>query len=320
MANTGYTINEGIQQVFTSGPVGIINSLVTSSYSNGIATFGPAVDFKELFVSGTIESLYPCATVYNRYYLDPINCPVSGCPQPILNSVLANCDPYNYTYSVSYNFISSSGFVPTTKIEYSTTSNFSTNTGSVTYDNTQPSQLPVDVSGLPFPPVSQTLVYFRALNNCIGNGQPPSSSYSNIISASCAAPPPTQRPTVTVTNNNETFPGNETIFRINGTQGYIVNYSTSQVNSGANGAYIEMFDQFGVQYTIDAYNTRSGTITIPASGQISFTINYIANASTNSQINNVVSQILTFLDSSNSGKPLGPDGSIYLSDERSNQV
>tara|TARA_R110000772_G_scaffold66804_2_gene148597 strand:- start:1180 stop:2193 length:1014 start_codon:yes stop_codon:yes gene_type:complete len=184
MANTGYTINQGIQQVFTSGPAGIINSLVTSSYSNGSITFGPIVNYKESFVSGSVELLLPCATVFNRYYQDPFNCPVGGCPQPVLNSVVVNCNPYNYTYSVSYNFISSSGFVPTTKIEFSTNSSFSTNTGSVTYDNTQSTQLPIDVSGLSSLPLSTTPVYFRAKNNCIG---PTTSSYSNVISAACVA-------------------------------------------------------------------------------------------------------------------------------------
>ena len=311
MANTGYTINEGIEQVFTSGPVGIINSVVTSSYSNGSTTFGPAVNFKELFISGTVESLYPCAIVYDRYYLDPVNCPVSGCPQPLLNSVVANCDPYNYNYSVNYNFISSSGFVPTTKIEYSTTSNFSTNTGSVTYDNTQPSQLPVDVSGLEFPPVPQTLVYFRALNNCINDGL---STYSNILSASCNEPPPTQQSTVTTTSTNRTYPGTEQIFRIDGESGSIVNYSTGQIDSGSRGGVIEMFDEFGVQYPIDAYASRSGTIYIPSTGQISLTINYVANVNSTTNSTNRISQVITFKDSSNT-TILSPNGSMFIGDE-----
>ena len=311
MAKTGYTINQGIQQVFTSGPAGIINSLVTSSYSNGSTTFGPTINFKQSFVSGTVETLYPCDIAYDRYYLDPINCPISGCPQPILNSVVANCNPYNYTYSVSYNFISSSGFVPSSSIEFSTNSTFSTNTGSVTYDNTAATQLPVDVSGLPLLPLSTTLVYFRVLNRCVGSTI---SSYSNVISASCIPPPTSSQSTVTTTSTTSTFPGTEQIFRVNGASGSIVNYSTGQIDSGSNGGYIEMFDEFGAQYSIDAYAPRSGTITIPSIGQISLTINYVANTNIGTNTTNRISQVITFKDSSNT-TILSPNGSMFIGDE-----
>ena len=310
MANTGYTINEGIQQIFTSGPSGIINSLVTSSYSNGSNTFGPTINFKQSFISGTVETLYPCDTAYNRYYLDPINCPISGCPQPILNSVVANCNPYNYTYSVNYNFISSSGFVPSSSIEFSTNSTFLTNTGSVTYDNTASTQLPVDVSGLPLLPTSTTPVYFRVLNRCIGSAI---SSYSNIISSSCVTPPTSSQSTVTTTNTNDINPGTQRLFRINGASGSLVNYSTNQISSGNNGGSIEMFDEFNVYYSIDAYDTRSGTIAIPSNGQISFTINYIANSTTEINATNKVSMVITFKDSSNTNI-LSPNGSMFIED------
>jgi hypothetical protein len=307
---TGYIINEGIDQVFTSGPAGILGTIVTSSYSNGSNTFGPSIDYNIQFISGTIDTITPCNVQYYRYYEDPILCSNSGCPQPILTSVTANCNPYNYAYSISYNFISSSEYVPSSSVEYSTSSDFSFNTGSQLYDNTQQIQLPVDISDLDLLPLPTTLVYFKVKNLCIDNI---SSSYSNVLSASCSSTPPAQRSTVTITDNNQTFPGSETIFRVNGSPGSVINYSTSQINSGLNGAYIEMFDQFGVQYSIDSYDTRSGTITIPSSGQMSLTINYVANG-TNSPNSNNVSMVLTFLDSSNTGEPLSPDGSMYLSD------
>lgn len=184
MAKTGYVINQGIQQVFTSGPFS--GSLVTSSYSLNNSLVGPIIDTRQSFISGTLDIIYNCSSIYNRYFLDPYNCPTSGCPQPImLSATVQNCSSYDYKYEVVYNYVSSSAYVPTTKIEYSTTSDFSSNTGSVTYDNTLTTQLPINVSTLSPTPIATTLVYFRALNNCIGSL---SSSYSNIISASCTLP------------------------------------------------------------------------------------------------------------------------------------
>ena len=193
MANTGYIINKGIQQVFTSGPNGIINSLVTSSYSSGSTTFGTPVNFKQSFISGAIDYLSPCLNIYNRYYLDPINCPTNGCPPPILMSVTPNCNPYNYEYSITYDYISSSGYVPTTTIQYSTNISFMSNTGSVTYNNTLPTHLPINISDLPLQPLSSTLIYFRAFNSCSINT---TSSYSNVISASCVVALPCCTPTL----------------------------------------------------------------------------------------------------------------------------
>jgi hypothetical protein len=198
MAKTGYVINKGIQQVFTSGPFS--GSLVTSSYSLNDNLVGPIIDTKISFISGTLDTLLPCSTTYTRYFLDPYNCPTSGCPQPImLSAAVQNCESYDYKYEVTYNFISASTYVPTTKIEYSTDSTFTTNTGSVTYSNTSSIHLPINVSGLSPTPIATSNVYFRAVNYCVGSI---SSSYSNIISASCISTTTCCTPTLNSISNN----------------------------------------------------------------------------------------------------------------------
>jgi hypothetical protein len=95
MANTGYLTSSGIQQVFTTGPLS--GSIVTSSYSVGSTFFGPTVDFKQSFISGTVDDIYPCSDVpqiFYRYYLDPL---CAACITPILISGTTECiDNYNF--------------------------------------------------------------------------------------------------------------------------------------------------------------------------------------------------------------------------------
>ena len=67
MAKTGYVINQGIQQVFTSGPFS--GSLVTSSYSLNNSLVGPIIDTRQSFISGTLDIIYNCSSIYNRYFL-----------------------------------------------------------------------------------------------------------------------------------------------------------------------------------------------------------------------------------------------------------
>lgn len=182
MAKTGYITSSGIQQVFTNGPYS--GSLVTSSYASGSTFFGPTVDFKQSFTSGTLDYLFPCAGLsYYRYYEDLINCPINNCSPPVLtNATPTSCEFYDNEYIVSYN--SSSATAVYTVVEYSTSETF-IRSGSVIYTNSISPQLPIDTSTLSRPPTAYTTVYFRAYNSCSSGA---TSSYSNIASASCSAP------------------------------------------------------------------------------------------------------------------------------------
>jgi hypothetical protein len=201
MANTGYITSSGIQQVFTNGPYS--GSLVTSSYASGSTLFGPTIDFKQSFISGTLDYLLPCPGLsYYRYYEDLITCPINGCSPPVLNTAYPQiCTPYNDSYIVQYN--SSSANALYTVVEYSTHKRFLTNTGSVIYNNSVSPHLAIDVSTLPLQPTAFTIVYFQAYNSCSSGV---TSSYSNVLSASCGAvidddPTPTVQPFfVSITN------------------------------------------------------------------------------------------------------------------------
>ena len=191
MANTGYISSSAINQVFTSGPYS--GSFVTSSFSSGSTLNGPTLNYKQLFISGTIESLAPCATlpIYSRVAYDPIACPPGGCAIPILTSAAlsSSCTAtYDYKYNITYN--SSSIAALYTKIQYSTTADFSSNVATSSFiTNSNPTIPPININNLPSLPSSNyTTVYFRAFNSCsVGT----TSSYSNILSASCVVPPPT---------------------------------------------------------------------------------------------------------------------------------
>lgn len=184
MAKTGFVSSSGIQQVFTSGPFS--GSVVTSSYASGGILFGPTLNFKQSFISGTVDALAPCYNTYYRRYEDLIACPPNNCAPPVLsNTITMNCASYDYKYGISYS--SSSLSASKTIIEYSTTSDFSTNTGSITYNNPTSMILPIDVSSnLPLLPLANTPVYFRAYNSCSVST---TSSYSNIVYTSCTPPP-----------------------------------------------------------------------------------------------------------------------------------
>jgi len=180
MAKTGYITSSGIQQVFTNGPYS--GSLVTSSYASGSTLFGPTIDFNQYFISGALDYLFPClGLTYYRYYEDLINCPLNNCSPPVLFGARPlSCEFYDKEYIVAYNSSSVSALY--TVVEYSTNQTFSTNTGSLTYDNSISPQLAIDVSTLPLQPTAFTTVYFRAYNSCSSGT---TSSYSDIVSATC---------------------------------------------------------------------------------------------------------------------------------------
>jgi hypothetical protein len=184
MANTGYISSSGIDQRFTTGPYS--GSIVTSSYSSGSTLLGPIITFYQSFISGTVDDIAVCDDVFERYYYDPINCPLGNCLPPIaLIASVDNCNVTNYNYNFTFNSGSISADYST--IEYSTIPDFSFNTGSLIVTNSIGHTNPINISSLELLPLNTTPVYFRVFNSCSISG---TSSYSNIITASCLTPPP----------------------------------------------------------------------------------------------------------------------------------
>jgi hypothetical protein len=196
----GYVSSSGIQQTFNSGPYS--GSLVTSSYSSGSILSGPTVNFKQLFVSGTLNNIFPCpsGTLYTRISYNPVLCPPGGCAIPVLTSAtVTSCGSYDGNYNISYNSGSTSAIY--TYIQYSTDNTFASNITASRITNSSPLILPINVNNLPFPPSSPyTTVYFRAYNSCSsGFG---TSSFSNILSASCTDTLPTSYESFTLQIKN----------------------------------------------------------------------------------------------------------------------
>lgn len=213
MANNGYISSSGINQVFTTGPYA--GSVVTSSYSNSNTLSGPTINFAQSFIPGVIDELSTCNDTFQRYYYDPINCPIGNCLAPIaLSATVANCTNYDYNYYFYFN--SSSVAADYSTIEYSTFSDFSSNTGSLIVTNSVGYANPINVSNLGLLPIKTSNVYFRVFNSCSING---TSSYSNIVSASCQTSPPPTTPTFTVRLKNSMVGSNNALYyTYNGTE------------------------------------------------------------------------------------------------------
>jgi hypothetical protein len=186
--NTGYISSSGIRQVFTTGPFS--GSVVTSSYSNGTNLFGPTINYTQNFISGTLESITPCisnSSTYLIYYQNTASCAISGCFAPTLVSaapVTCDFETWQAEYSLTYN--SASANASYTIVQYGPWSDFSYYATRI-ISNSSPTVLPLsfyDDYGTFTEPYD--IVYFRAYNSC-SNGS--TSSYSNIITASCEAPP-----------------------------------------------------------------------------------------------------------------------------------
>ena len=217
--NTGYISSSGIQQNFNTGPYS--GSLVTSSYSSGSTLLGPTVNFKQLFISGTADSLFGCGTKYNRYYYDPITCPPGGCYAPILvTATPLYCGTTNWTSSYSVTYNSGSALATKTIIEYSYDSGFS-NKVTHSINNSSPTMTPFStITDFGVFNTQNQLMYFRAYNSCsIGT----TSSYSKILTASCATIPPTSAFTVKIKNNSL----NIISYKIGSTQYAIGNNATA---------------------------------------------------------------------------------------------
>ena len=149
--NTGYLSSSAIDQIFTSGPYS--GAFVTSSFSSGNTLSGPTIDYKQYFISDTLDLISPCTSlpIYSRISYNPITCPPGGCAIPILTSVAlsSSCTAtYDYKYNITYNSASSTALY--TKIQYSTTSDFSSNTATSSYiDNSSPFISPININNLP---------------------------------------------------------------------------------------------------------------------------------------------------------------------------
>lgn len=225
MANNGYISSSGINQIFTTGPYK--GSVVTSSYSNDNTLSGPIINFAQSFIPGVIDELSTCNDTFQRYYYDPINCPIGNCLAPIaLSATVANCTNYDYNYYFYFN--SSSVAADYSTIEYSTFSDFSSNTGSLIVTNSVGYANPINVSNLGLLPIKTSNVYFRVFNSCSING---TSSYSNIVSASCQTSPPPTTPTFTVRLKNSMVGSNNALYyTYNGTEYVLFGGNTVNLN------------------------------------------------------------------------------------------
>lgn len=225
MANNGYISSSGINQVFTTGPYA--GSVVTSSYSNGNILSGPIINFAQSFIPGIIDELSTCNNTFQRYYYDPINCPIGDCLAPIaISATVTNCDNYDYKYYFYFN--SSSVTADYSTIEYSTFSDFSSNTGSLIVTNSVGYTNPINVSNLGLLPIKTSNVYFRVFNSCSING---TSSYSNIVSASCQTSSPPTTPTFTVRLKNSMVGSNNALYyTYNGTEYVLFGGNTVNLN------------------------------------------------------------------------------------------
>jgi hypothetical protein len=239
--NTGFISSSGIQQNFTTGPYS--GSIVTSSYSNGTTLYGPTVNYKQLFISGAIEIIMPCGTKFNRYYSDLTVCPPGGCFAPVLVTASPiNCTTnWTSSYAVTYN--SSSALATKTIIEYSYNSNFSPKvTHSI--NNASPTMLPFytwnDFAVFNSP---DQIMYFRAYNSCsIGT----TSSYSNVLTASCNIPPISSAFTLRIQNHSS------------GTLLYTTGSTPTQYTIYNNNSVDILIYQDDQIKTVDLYVIRSG--------------------------------------------------------------
>jgi len=218
MANNGYISSSGIYQVFTTGPYS--GSIVTSSYSSGSTLLGPIINFYQPFISGSeddeasVNTIFACGNEFSRFYYDPINCPIGDCITPIaLSAAVRFCNKPN-DYNYWFFFDSGSTNADYSTIEYSTTSDFSFNTGSVFVTNSVGYTNPINLSTLPLLPLKSTPVYFRVFNSC-SMSTSGTSSYSNIISASCQIAPPPPISPFTVRLKNSMVGGDTTLYYTN---------------------------------------------------------------------------------------------------------
>jgi hypothetical protein len=224
MSRNGYISSSGIDQVFTTGPY--VGAIVTSSFSSGSTLLGPTITFYQAFISGasedpnSVESIVPCSNipeVFQRWYFDPIECPVGDCfPPSITSAAVKFCNKtIDYNYFLFFNSGSTNAEYST--IEYSTVPDFSFNTGLLVVTNSLSTYTSsINIENLPILPLKTTNVYFRVFNSCSLGG---TSSYSPIVSASCQViPPPSIQPFTVRLKNSMVGSNNTLYYTLNGNE------------------------------------------------------------------------------------------------------
>jgi hypothetical protein len=278
--STGYVSSSAIHQKFNYGPYS--GSVVTSSYSSGSILIGPTIDFKQSFVSGTIDSILPCQGLsYYRLNYDPVTCPPGGCVIPVLTSAtVTSCNAYDGNYNIYYNSGSTNAVY--TYIQYSTSPTFFYKlTSSSLITNASPTILPINVNNLPLPPSSPfTIVYFRAYNSCSsGFG---TSSFSNTLTASCIPPPTPTYSSFTLQVKNHatnsiryTNPLTGTVISVSNNQSSSFNFSTETTST-----------------QIAISGTPSGNIKNP-NNLYDYYINVYSSAAVDCYVNTLVTPLLS---------------------------
>jgi hypothetical protein len=292
MANTGYLTSSGIQQVFTTGPLS--GSEVTSSYSVGSTFFGPTLNFKQQFISGVIDDIYPCSNtpqIFERYYLEP-SC--ASCITPILYSGTTFCEDflYDFTYTIDRGIVNASNS-PYTVIYYSTSPTFTSNTGSyINNNNINSSSISINVSSSLTSPIPSriTPIYFKAFNSC---SAVLSSSFSNTLIVSCSKYIPTP------TSSYEPF---------------ILKIKNSFLSSGTSIQYIHDGSTYNLatnaSSSIYIYQETTPTISVKILGLRSFLANNITTITKeNGSIEGIVSTVIK--DSAGVIRNEGGDTTIY---------
>lgn len=244
--NTGYVSSSGIIQTFNSGPYS--GSAVTSSYSDGTILFGTALNFTESFVSGTNDFIIKCVNEYSRYYLDTTQCsPPAFCIAPtLLTADPVNClDQINWTSSYTVTYDSSSNSSSYTVIDYGPYPNFADYATKIIANPSSGSLTVNTFDDLGIYTTPTTNVYFRAYNSC-SNGA--TSSYSNIISASCIEPPAPEYSPLTIQFQN--LSGEPVKYTYNG-----VSYN---VNTNITRTFTSSLTEFNLDFSILGNSNYAG--------------------------------------------------------------
>jgi hypothetical protein len=181
MARNGIIIHKGIQQVFTSGAPGtrVSGYDIDGNIFSGVPV---NVNFNESFSNFSGAILRTASGVYTRNYYDPKNC-APECNTPNLASITKNCNSNTFTLLSTGVRINES---PSTRIEVSRFSDFSSLITSSTRNNTTTGNNSYSINLSSFNIIPGTTIYFRLINICDASRNIESTT-SNILSSVCEA-------------------------------------------------------------------------------------------------------------------------------------
>lgn len=247
MAKTGYIIYNGIKQVFTSGTS--VGAVVNPAFSQ---TFGTATN---ILAGGVI---------FQRKILDYTKCALE-CNIPDFR--FAQLSEDNNTLHVRLQNI-----VGTATIEMSVFPDF--RNVSISQNTT------VLVTNLDVREYTATQTFYvRAYNTCSPNN---TSNYTEVKSAT-KVPPPVTAPTLTITGTyHEGTDYTLETFKIEGPAGAVVSYASEIIDTPNHGGRAVLRDNNGATYPLSVTTPRSGTITIPSTGILTFSLEYVVTPSRNS--------------------------------------